>query len=419
MKGTLQALLAAVLALAAPVRAEEEELDEMSLMFDLEGMSTAELRVLADKILRDPEVASVEAAVGVIAQPKLNDAKRATALFRLIKDKVEPDQYDILADTPLLQDSGSEPVVAALVIKLIGLTRNPEARETLLNAVRRGHPSLRGAAAHAVGYFGDPKLLPVLEELHGGPGKAPKDREYADGLVRGMLLLGDFRHFPGLVAEQAKVSTGIVGAVMQIASHFSSPQTKRSARKRLAWLRKRRQRLREDIVEVAPKFPVELARYLMELTGPNECDVMYRLLPRLVTADHYQRFIPVLRAKCQDLRQLVLDLLLDGEAGPADIAEIRKIVMEWYEGEDPMGRLWALRNCRVFEPEARRKLIMDALRAGDRWERVEAILEVRRAPDQQLLAAALKLSETTDPDLRFYLARLEALASSVREKGME
>ena len=408
MRAIPYSLLVAMLLSLAVVAGEDEvdELDDLALMFDLESMDTAAARKLADKLIKDPENLDAGTAVGLIAHPKLNDAKRATRLYDLVKDKVGPDDYELLADSALLGEASSDPVLASLVIRLIGLTRNPEAKETLMTAFRKGDPAFRAAAAHAIGYFGDLSLLPRLQEEYAKLGQPPRNKQYADGLVRGMLLLADFDHFPGLVAEQARVSGGIVGCVMQIASHFSSPHSKRLASKRLVGFRQQHARLQKDIVEIAPRFPAELARYVVDLVEPNQCDVLYRLLPQLMTDEHYAAYIPALRAKCMDLRQFVLDRLTDGLVKPSDLSEIRRIILEWYGDADPMGRLWAIRNCGVLEAEPRRKLLLKALASDDRWERVAAILEIQRAPEEPLIQSARALANTTDPDTRLHLNRL-------------
>ena len=405
-------LLSLLLLLQSSAVAQDDDLedfDDVSLMFDLDTMSSKELQALADKMIKNPEELSAEDAASVIAQPKLNDAGRAARLYRLVRDKVTPELYEVIADSAAIKEPSSDPVTASFVIRLIGLTRNPEARETLLNSFGTGPSTFRAAAAHGIGYFGDKRLLPLLQKAHRRQGSPPKDKEYADGLVRGMLLLGDFKPLPGIIAELANVERGIVGGVMQIASHFSSPKTKHQARKRLVDLRKRQRQLLADILEIAPLFPAELAGYVVNLVHPGECDVIYRLLPQLITEQDYARYIPALRCKNPDIRQLILDLLMDGRASENEVAKIRALVVEWYEGNGPMDRLWAIRNCGVLEQTARRQMLLEAVKNGDRWERVEAIDEIRRAPDAELLSAVRTLlAQSPDPDVAIHARRLTA-----------
>ena len=93
----------------------------------------------------------------------------------------------------------------------------------------------------------------------------------------------------------------------------------------------------------------------------------------------------------------------------ADPRELQAIVVEWHEGNGPMDRLWAIRNCGVLEQTARRQMLLEAVKNGDRWERVEAIDEIRRAPDAELLSAVRTLlAQSPDPDVAIHARRLTA-----------
>lgn len=389
---------------------DDEEFDDLSLMLDLDGMETPAVQKLADKVLKGSDEFSTETAIRVIAHPKLNDARRAERLYRAFKAQVEEEHFEVLSDSPLLSEAVGDPVVSAILIRMAGLTKHSDARRILLERLRWGDPSCRAAAAHAIGLYGDRKLLPLLQrEYRGLRQKASKDasREYGDGLVRGLLHLGDVKHLPRLLSEAADASKAVARTVLTIASGYTPPDKKHLARKRLPGIRQRHRALEYDIVEIAPLFPKELAKLITEATHPDVCDVLYRRLPDILTKESYPTFIPTLRAKCWDLRQLVLDLLLEGLAQPKDMPAIRKAVLEWYEGGKPIGRTWAVRNCRALDDTTRRQILMDALNRGGRWERVEAVREIRRAPDPDLLAAAKALAKSEqDPDVQFDLARL-------------
>jgi hypothetical protein len=102
-----------------------------------------------------------------------------------------------------------------------------------------------------------------------------------------------------------------------------------------------------------------------------------------------------------------------GKAKPADMPEIRKILLEWHGGEDRVGRTWAVRNSWALDKEMRQKTLLETLKSGNRWEQVEAVREIRREPDEGLLAAARDLaSRTRDPDVLFHLNRFLVARSS-------
>jgi hypothetical protein len=110
---------------------------------------------------------------------------------------------------------------------------------------------------------------------------------------------------------------------------------------------------------------------------------------------------------------LTLDLLMRGTAKEEDLPEIRKIELEWYEGKDRVGRTWAVRNLWALDKEMRRKMLLETLKSGSRWEQVEAVREIRREPDEGLLAAARDLAaRTRDPDVLLNLNRFLVARSS-------
>lgn len=401
--------------LAGPIVAQDDlddldDDDDLSLMLDLDDMGTDEVRALADKMLKTPGEYSAEAALRVLSHPNLNDSKRAEHLYRAFKEKVRAEDYDVLADSPLLREGFSEPIVAGLVIRLAGRTRNPKAKAAILEAFRRGDPSYRAAAAHAIGLLGDKRLLPVLQKEFERTSKgddSDQQKEYVDGLVRGLLHLGDSKHLPRLISETASAAETVARTVLKIASGYTPPREKFLAQKRLPGMRQRHRALTYDIVEIAPLFPKELSQLVTRVTSPGMCDVLYRSLPQLITEEHYAHFVPALHARNWDLRQLTLDLLMDGKAKEKDFPEIRRIILEWYEGDDAVGRAWAVRNCWALADETRRRVLMEALKSGNRWLQVEAVREIRRLPDRELLAASKALAaETQDPDVLFDLNRL-------------
>lgn len=387
-----------------------QEVDEVSLALELDGMATPAIQKLADEVLKEPDRYSTDIALRVTVHPKLDDPVRANRLYELLKDRLKPEQFEILSDHPLLQDPVSNLPLASLVLRLIGRTRSPDAKNVLLEALRSEHISYKAAAAHAIGLLGDKELLPVLQKEYDelkARQVLSQNKEYADGLVRGMLLLGNASYLPGLIKETATTASEVAGTALTIASGYTPPPEKDRAMKRFPYLRERYGQLQNDLVEIAPLYPQELAEYIVAQTDPAICDVLYRLLPRLITDKTYAAYIPALKAKCLDLRQLVLDVLTDGKVKPDDLTLIRKAVLEWYQGDDRVGRAWAVRNCGVLDPADRRRILLEVLESGNRWERVEAIKEIRREPDKDLLDAAQSLlAGTSDPDVQLHLARL-------------
>jgi len=403
----LSVLLLFSLCLAAQ---EDEEFDELSLILELDAMDTAGVRKLADRILAKPGDFSAADAILVLSHPNLDDANRARRLYRAFKGDVAALHYEILAESPFLDESKLDPVVTPLLLRLVGLTKHPDAKELLVDRLRWGDPVSKAAAAHATGLYGDKGLLPLLrkelQNLQEGGAQAVGSM-YGDGLLRGLLHLGEAQYLPRLLTETAAAARAVARTVLTVASGYTPPDQKRLARRRLPGLRQRHRRLELDIVDIAPIFSRELAKYIVEVTDPDVCDVLYRRLPELLSDESYAAFIPALRARCWDLRQLILDVLMDGKARPQELPTIRNIVLEWRQGEDPVGRAWAVRNAWALDAAARRRVLVDALENGNRWEQVAAIREVRRAPDQDLLGAARALAgETVDPDVRFDLARL-------------
>ncbi|MDP6118251.1 MAG: HEAT repeat domain-containing protein [Planctomycetota bacterium] len=390
--------------------------DDLSLVLDLDDMAKDELREIADKLLKTPDEASVEIVLRVIAHENLDDSDRAELLYHTFKTHVKKEHYEVLSELDRPGQGFADPVVASLLIRLVGLTRHRDARKKILEAFRTGDPAYRAAAAHALGYFGDRKLLPLLQrEFRRLQAKATRDpdstssanKDYTDGLLRGMLHLGDSRHLPRLMSEAATAAKTVAVTVLKIASGYTPPRDKHLARKRLPGMRQRHRALVRDIVEIAPKFSTELASLITSVSNPDECDVLYRLLPQLISEQSYPSFIPVLKARSWDLRQLTLDLLMDGNPEPKNLSLIRRAVTEWYEGEDRAGRTWAIANCHVLEMDARRKILLEVLNSGSRWEQVAAIKQIRRKPGKGLLSAAASLAQKThDPDVRFHLARL-------------
>ena len=197
------------------------------------------------------------------------------------------------------------------------------------------------------------------------------------------------------------------GAVRTVASGYTPPALKEGARRRLVMLRRRHDELRMDIVEIAPLHPEKLAHYVVGLTSPGQCDVVYRLMPRLLTPSTYRAFMPMLKASNWDLRQLALDLLMDGLAQAEDLPEVRQAVLDWHAGPDPVGRTWAARNLWVLPDAQRRQLLTRTMLEGRRWDVMGAIDVIRRTREEELLVAARELAgTTTDPDILFHLRRL-------------
>ncbi|MDP6506705.1 MAG: HEAT repeat domain-containing protein, partial [Planctomycetota bacterium] len=341
-----------------------------------------EVRGLADKLLKTADGDSTEIVLRVIAHENLNDSDRAERLYHAFKTHVKKEHYEVLSELDRPGQGFADPVVASLLIRLVGLTRHRDARKKILEAFRTGDPAYRAAAAHALGYFGDRKLLPLLErefrrsqvKSTRNPGSTSSaNKDYTDGLLRGMLHLGDSRHLPRLMSETATAAKTVAVTVLKIASGYTPPRDKHLARKRLPGMRQRHRALVRDIVEIAPKFSTELASFITSVSNPDECDVLYRLLPQLVSEQSYPSYIPVLKARSWDLRQLTLDLLMDGNPEPKNLSLIRRAITEWYEGEDRAGRTWAIANCHVLETDSRSRILLEILKSGSRWEQVAAI----------------------------------------------
>ncbi|MBI2195113.1 MAG: HEAT repeat domain-containing protein [Planctomycetes bacterium] len=396
--------------LLTPALCPAQEDDEESVLMDLDGMDTKAVQELADGFLKDPQRFSTEVAIRVIVHPKLNDVLRATNIYEAIKRRVDSDHYEALAEHPLLQNPDSDFVVAALVIRLIGRTRNPEARETLVGALNSEHLPYRAAAAHAIGLFGDRSLLPRLQKEYEGlraRGKLSQNQEVADGLLLGMLLLGEVQHLPGLVSQNAAAAKAVAQTALTIANGYTPPPEKHLAMKRLPYLKERHLQLQRDLVEIAPLYPNEMSACIVDAADPDICDVLYRLLPQLVSEATPKAYIPAIKARCWDLRQLALDVLMEKRLAAEDAAAVRQALLDWLQGEDRVGKAWALRNAWALDPAQRRQVLLDALNNGGRWDRVEAIDVIRRFPDPELLQAAQDMaSSTTDPDVQFHLARL-------------
>lgn len=390
--------------------AADEQFDEMPLLFELEKMDEKKVRKLADEIAKNPEKYSPEISIRVIAHPKLGDAERARKLYRVIRDKIRREDYELLSDLRLLKETTADPEIASVLVKLVGLTKAPEAKGLLLELFNSGETTLRSAAAEAIGLYGDRNLLQLLRKEYEKLKRKPvsfQTKELMDGVVRGLMYLGDPDCLPGLLRETAEASREIARAALTIASGYTPPHAKNLARKRLPYLRKRYAQLQNDIADIAPLFPEELVKLLTTATDPDECDMLYRLLPRLVTHKNYKKFIPALRAENIDLRQFLLDMLVDRFATEDDLQAMREILRQWYEGADLIGRVWAIRNLRIFEPQERKEKLLSALRNGGRWEKVEAIKEIRRKPDEELLSYTRQLARgERDPEVLYHLSRL-------------
>jgi hypothetical protein len=232
-------------------------------------------------------------------------------------------------------------------------------------------------------------------------------KEYGDGIIRGLLLFGDSQHLAGLLKEAAIASREVAEAVLTIASGYTPPVRKHQAKKRLPGKRARHTALMNDIIDLAPLFPKEMASLVQSSIDPDVCDVLYRRLPLIVSRENYRNFIPAVKAKNWDLRQLILDLLTSGLASSQDLAEVRLQILDLYKGGNGIDRAWAIRNSGILSEAERVKLLAMTIKNGTRWDRMEAVKEIRRKPSKHLMALLKDhRAELTDPDVQFHLSRV-------------
>ncbi|MDP7132324.1 MAG: hypothetical protein QF437_17660, partial [Planctomycetota bacterium] len=106
--------------------------DDLSLVLDLDDMAKDELREIADKLLKTPDEASVEIVLRVIAHENLDDSDRAELLYHTFKTHVKKEHYEVLSELDRPGQGFADPVVASLLIRLVGLTRHRDARTKIL-----------------------------------------------------------------------------------------------------------------------------------------------------------------------------------------------------------------------------------------------------------------------------------------------
>ncbi len=422
-KGIFLLCLAAIFAGSGLSAAGNDGLDDLDVGLEFDATDKAGVRKIADQMLKDPASINVEKAIQVIGHPALGDIDKASSLYEAVKTRVKPEHAATLSrllkvDDSFLQVSEQKPgaqgaaldsPTTGLLVRLLGRTRNPEAKDILLRFFKGNDMILKGAAAEGIGLLGDKSQLPLLQQEFGRLGNQKSSDsayDFSDSLLLGMLYLGDFRYLSPLISKTASTSHAISGAILTIASGYTPPDIKEKMQKQLKTLRPRFKALKAHIVEIGPLFPKEMADVIIKATDPNVCDVLYRLLPSMMTKERVADFIPALRCANMDMRQLMLDILAASGPNPEEMKEIRRAVMEWYGGKDAMGRAWAVRNCRILEEPERHKILFETLKRGTRWEQIEAVIEIGRCPDSELIEALNALSkETSDPDVQFHLAR--------------
>ena len=358
-------LLCLAAGLPSPSFAEFEDIDDVLLeLDDAEGEERVELIKVLCKA-KDEETAS--ALVNVLLDPKPSDTHDVQQL--VFQTLLHFKNAEIVPDLELALH-GEGPQVKVYAIRLLARLLGPKSLD-LIKGQLRAESLVRTAAIKAIGDCQHPQGRKLLERLLIEPGSTEDDHIF---IRMSLVKLGNSKELPKLLESHQRLITTAL-SLENARKYIDTAAAKARNIQRTKFLWQLEKELRSYFTEL-PDSMIPILVETVETSAQNEgIQLVFELLPRLITPERCATFEPLLRSRFIGLRQLALHYFLKYEQ-PALKAAAVSALRKHLESGDWLDRRLALMYSSAFPDEERWELLRAATEDPIIWVRVEAVREL-------------------------------------------
>lgn len=374
-----------------PLGAQDEDLEEALMnLEELEG----EERIATIKELcqsEDEEVA--QALISVLLRPKPEDAEEIQEkvfqkLLAVRSKEIVPELNQVL------RAEESQPKVYA--VRLLARALGPDAFETVQEQL--GSESLvRTSAIKAIGDCQHPDGPKLLKQLLKDPKTSADDTVF---VRMSLVKLGDAAELSHLLESYQN----IIAEALRLedrGKYLDTPAAKTRNTSRIKFLWKLEKELRVYFSELPDSMIPVLVETLETTASEEGVQLVFELLPRLMSPERCSTFAPMLFSRFFGIRQLALYYFLKWDnAGLKNTAQdaIRKYLASSDWAERRLGLMYTS----ALPGDERWKALEAATRDSMLWVRIESVRELGRWRTAEALRLIEKVaSEAADEQLQF------------------
>jgi len=386
-------VLVAMLSLALPAvsLAEFEDIDDVLLeLDDAEGEYRVEL---IKRLCGADDEETAPALVNVLVEPKQGDKLEIQEL--VFQTLLGLKNKDIVPDLQMALQAGG-PQAKGYAIRLLARLLGPESFD-LIKGNLKAESLVRTATIKALGDCRHPQGRKVLEKMLYAPGTTSDDQIF---IRMSLVKLGNSKELPKLMqSHQLLIAQALSLENARKYIDRPAPRARNIARTKFLW--QLEAELRNYFTEL-PDSMIPVLVKTVEISAENEgIQLVFELLPRLITPERCKTFEPMLRSRFIGLRQLALHYFLKYEK-PELTAAALTALRQHLKSDDWVDRRYALMYVSVLPTEER----WTALQAGTKdpilWVRIEAVRELARLGTGEAVTLIKQVQgESRDEELQF------------------
>ncbi|MBI2192310.1 MAG: HEAT repeat domain-containing protein [Planctomycetes bacterium] len=391
----IRLLLALLLpaAFAPPAVAQEEEEDLEGALMNIEELEGEERAAALRELCRSSDSDAAAALVTVLLRPKPEDTEEMQE--KVFQKLLSLRSREILPELKkAIEGEEAQPKVYA--VRLIARALGPESFR-LVRQQLDSESLVRTAAIKAVGDCGHPDAPALLRQLLADPKTTGDDLVF---IRMSLVKLGDSAELPHLLADYQRIVSEAL-QLEDLAKYLDTPAAKARNSSRIRFLWQLEKELRTYFGEL-PDAMIPVLVNTLETTASEEgVQLVFDLLPRLMTPERCPTFALMLESRFIGLRQLALYYFFKWdrpELKQEALASLRKHLASSNWRDRRMALMYS-----AFFPDAQRWPMLEAAaRDPVLWVRIEAVRELGRWGTAQALQLIDAIStETSDEQLRF------------------
>ena len=381
----------AILCLGDTARAEFEDIDDILIeLDDAEGEDRIDLIKRLCKV-DDDETAPV--LVSVLLEPKKEDTPEIQelvfkSLLRYKNEEIVPDLEMVL--------QGEDPQPKAYAVRLLARIHGPKAIK-VASELLQAESLIRTEAIKALGDCRSPEAGKILKKFLRSPSATEDDHIF---IRMSLVKLGDGEELQHLLRSyQSIISEALHLEILAV--YIDTPAAKIRNRNRTRFLWQLEKEIRIYFTELPDSMIPILIKAVEKGNEDEGTQLVFELLPRLISPERCKTFEPMLRSRFIGLRQLALHYFFNynkPELKVAALASLRRhlVSIDWLD------RRMAMMYSSHFREEERWKILNDGIKDSVVWVRIEAVRELGRwRTDKALELIHQVQAETKEFQLQF------------------
>jgi len=387
----LAVLILLLYGVAVPSWAEFEDIDDVLLeLDDAEGEYRVEL---IKRLCKAADEEAAPALVNVLVEPKRGDKLETQELVfqTLLRFK----NKDIVPDLQMGLQAGG-PQAKVYSIRLLARLLGPESFDQIAGHLK-AESLVRTAAIKALGDCRHPRGREVLEKMLYAPGTTSDDEIF---IRMSLVKLGNSKELPKLMQSQELLIAQAL-SLENARKYIDTPAARSRNVARTKFLWQLEAELRNYFTEL-PDSMIPVLVETVEASAENEgIQLVFELLPRLITPERCKTFEPMLRSRFVGLRQLALHYFLKYEK-PELNETARSALRHHLESDDWVDRRFALMYVSALPNEERWKALAAGTQDPVLWVRIEAVRELGKLGTKEAVALIERArDEARDGELQF------------------